>query len=467
MPAMDRRKSIEPPLFLTCNDLPQSEGHPFYVMVNRVLAESEFDHYVEGACQKFYAQVMGRPSVAPGVYFRMLLIGYFEGLDSERGIAWRCSDSLSLRRFIGVALDQGTPDHSSVSRTRRLIDLETHREVFRFVLHLLARKKLVKGKTIGVDSTTLEANAAVKSIVRKDSGESYDEFLTRLAQASGIETPTREDLTRIDKDRKNKGSNDDWQSPGDPDARITRMKDGATHLAHKAEHAVDMDSGAIVSVSLHEADKGDTGTLVDTIVDATANLRALADDERLPDKVGDQWMSEVVLDKGYHSNQTLVDLATMNIRSYACEPKRRGRRNWKDQPDQGRGVRQPPADEIAARHPAATKTRRVARTPQRALLRDRRDAASVPARAGEHPQAPAGACGRVQPRALDAQGVRLRHAAKPAGPRARPFCGRWPDYAARHPDETLQRPEKPDSKNRRRCSTSNASGRVRCHSCNS
>ena len=331
--AMGKRKSIEPPLFLTCNDLPQSEGHPFYVMVNRVLAESEFDRYVEGACQKFYADKMGRPSVAPGVYFRMLLIGYFEGLDSERGIAWRCSDSLSLRQFIGVALDQNVADHSSVSRTRRLIDLETHQEVFRFVLHLLAQKKLVKGKTIGVDSTTLEANAAMKSIVRKDSGESYEQFLTKLAQASGIETPTREDLAKIDKDRKNKGSNDDWQSPSDPDAKITKMKDGTTHLAHKAEHAVDMDSGAIVSVSLHEADKGDTNTLVDTIVDATTNLRVLADDQRLTDKISDQWMSEVVTDKGYHSNQTLVDLETMNIRSYACEPKRRGRRNWKDKPD--------------------------------------------------------------------------------------------------------------------------------------
>jgi transposase len=331
--AMGKRKLIEPRLFLTCHDLPQSEGHPFYVMVNRVLAESQFDHYVEGACQKFYADRMGRPSVAPGVYFRMMLIGYFEGLDSERGIAWRCADALSLRQFIGAAIDQSVPDHSSVSRTRRLIDLETHQEVFRFVLHLLAQKKLVKGKTIGVDSTTLEANAAMKSIVRQDSGESYDEFLTRLAQASGIETPMREDLARIDKGRKHKGSNDDWEHPHDPDAKITRMKDGTTHLAHKAEHAVDMDSGAIVSVSLHEADKGDTHTLVDTIVDATTNLRVLADDERLTDKISDQWMSEVVVDKGYHSNQTLIDLATMNLRSYACEPKRRGRRNWKDKSD--------------------------------------------------------------------------------------------------------------------------------------
>jgi len=335
--AMGKRKSIEPRVFFTCDDLPRSEGHPFYMTVNRVLAESEFDRYVESACEKFYARVMGRPSVAPGVYFRMLLIGYFEGIDAERGIAWRCADSLSLRQFIGVAIDQSVPDHSSVSRTRRLIDLETHQEVFRFMLHLLAQKKLVKGKTIGVDSTTLEANAAMKSIVRRDTGESYEQFLTRLAQASGIETPTRQDLAKIDKDRKNKGSNDDWQHPHDPDARITKMKDGTTHLAHKAEHAVDMDSGAIVSVSLHEADKGDTNTLLDSIVDATTNLRVLVNDERLADKISAQWMSEVVLDKGYHSNQTLVDLETMNIRSYACEPKR-GRRKWAGNAEAQRAV---------------------------------------------------------------------------------------------------------------------------------
>ena len=343
--AMGKRKSVEQPLFLTCNDLPHSEGHPFYVVVNRVLAESEFDRYVESACQKFYAQTMGRPSVAPGMYFRMLLIGYFEGLDSERGIAWRCADSLSLRQFIGVAIEQNVPDHSSVSRTRRLIDLQTHQEVFRFVLHLLTQKNLLKGKTIGVDSTTLdfgelsrtEANAAMKSIVRRDSGESYDPFLTKLAQASGIQTPTREDLARIDKERKNKGCNDDWEHPHDPDARITRMKDGTTHLAHKAEHAVDMESGAIVAVSLHEADKGDTNTLLDTIVDATTNLRVLVDDERLTGKISEQWMSEVVLDKGYHSNQTLVDLEAMNIRSYACEP-RRGRRKWAGNAEARRAV---------------------------------------------------------------------------------------------------------------------------------
>ena len=199
----------------------------------------------------------GRPSLTPGIYFRSLLIGYFEGIDSERGIAWRLADSLALRRFVGIGLDENTPDHSTISRTRRLIDLETHREVFGWVLELLADRGLVKGKRIAIDATTLEANAAMRSIVRRDTGESYDEFLRGLAKASGIETPTREDLVRLDRKRKKRTSNKEWKSPADGDARIAKMKDGRTHLAHKAEHAVDLDTGAVVAVTLQGADLGD------------------------------------------------------------------------------------------------------------------------------------------------------------------------------------------------------------------
>src|SRR5216684_4804328 len=201
---------------------------------------------------------MGRPSLAPGQYFRLLLIGYFEGLDAERGIAWRANDSLAVRSFLRLALEEAAPDHSTISRTRRLIDLETHRTVFTWVQQRLVETGLLKGKTIAVDATTLEANAAMRSIVRRDTAETYQEFLTRLAQASGIETPTREDLARLDKKRKKKTSNKDWTNPVDPDAKVTKMKDGRTHLAHKAEHAVDLETGAIIAVTLQGADEGDT-----------------------------------------------------------------------------------------------------------------------------------------------------------------------------------------------------------------
>jgi len=207
--------------------------------LNRALAANSFDSFVEAACRRFYAPKMGRPSLSPGRYFRLMLLGYFEGLGSERGMAWRAADSLAIRSFLGLELDEAAPDHSTISRTRRLIDVETHQRVFTWVLERLAKEGLLVGKTVGIDATTLEANAAMRSIVRRDTGASYEEFLKGLAKASGIKTPTREALARLDRRRKKKASNDDWTSPSDPDAKITKMKDGRTHLAHKAEHAVE------------------------------------------------------------------------------------------------------------------------------------------------------------------------------------------------------------------------------------
>ena len=310
-------------MWVAAQDLPRSAAHPFYRRLNQILDQADFDAYVETLCQRFYADEIGRPGLPPGRYFRMLLLGYFEGLDSERAIAWRAADSLSVRSFLGLELHEAPPDHSTVSRTRRLIDLETHQAVFTWVLQRLADAQLVNGKTIGIDATTLEANAALRSIVRRDTGESYEEFLTRLAQASGIETPTREELARIDRTRKHKGSNDDWTHPLDPDAKITKMKDGRTHLAHKAEHAVDLETGAVVAVTVQDANEGDTATSIETLIEAAEQIEAV-----VPDGNG---LEEVVGDKGYHSNQELVDLEA-GVRSYISEPDR-GRRNWKKHPE--------------------------------------------------------------------------------------------------------------------------------------
>jgi transposase len=226
-----RKRARQASMWVATTELPRAASHPFYARLNQLLREHGFEDFVEAQCAAFYAETLGRPSLAPGIYFRLLLIGYFEGIDSERGIAWRAADSFALRDFLGVGLETASPDHSTISRTRRLIDVETHRAVFTWVLQCLSTAGLVKGKTIGIDATTLEANAALRSIVRRDTGESYQDFLTTLAQASGIETPTRADLARIDRQRKKKGSNDDWTHPHDPDAKITKMKDGRTHLA--------------------------------------------------------------------------------------------------------------------------------------------------------------------------------------------------------------------------------------------
>lgn len=317
-------------LWIAHTELPRTVAHPFYEQVNRLLEKHEFDRFAERECAQYYAARMGRPSLAPGVYFRLLLIGYFEGIDSERGIAWRAADSLGLRRFLRIGLHEMPPDHSTISRTRRLIAVETHDAVFGWVLERLAEAGLLKGKTIGVDATTLEANAALRSIVRRDTGQGYLDFLVRLAKESGIRTPTREQLARLDRKRKKKASNKDWVNPHDPDARIAKMKDGRTHLAYKAEHAVDLKTGAVVAVVLAPADEGDTTTIRETVPEAGMNIAgaAGATAEKPKAKVVLAGPLNVVGDKGYHSNESLKMLREFAVRSYISEPDR-GRRCWK------------------------------------------------------------------------------------------------------------------------------------------
>ena len=263
-------------------------------------------------------------------------MGISKGIDAERGIAWRANDSLALRRFLRVGLDEAPADHSTISRTRRLIDVETHREVFTWVLGVLAEKGLLKGQTLGVDATTLEANAALRTIVRRDTGEGYQEFLRRLAQESGIKTPTREQLARLDRKRAHKGSNEEWEHPHDPDARIAKMKDGRTHLAHKVEHAVDFSSGAVVAVTLQPADAGDTATGRETVCEAGEQIATVAGEGK-GEAVNPQGPKEVVLDKGYHSNEMLVELADWQVRSYCSEPDR-GRRGWEGKQEEQAAV---------------------------------------------------------------------------------------------------------------------------------
>jgi transposase len=330
--AMGRqKKQVQQQFWVATSEIAESPGHPFYQRLNALLASEGFDEHVEALCRPFYAEKRGRPSIRPGVYFRMLLVGFFEGLDSERGIAWRCADSLALRSFLGYALTERTPDHSSLSVIRQRLELETHAEVFAWVLTVLAGHGLVRGKTIGVDATTLEANAAMRSIVRRETGQTYEQFLTQLAQASGIETPTRADLAKLDRKRKGKGSNKDWENPHDPDAKITKMKDGRTHLAHKAEHAVDMDTGATVAVTVQPADRGDTRSLDETTLTAMTNLLELQCDPTTEPQVHKTIFDELVADKGYHSNDVLCELQAMEIRSYVSEPDR-GKRNWRGKP---------------------------------------------------------------------------------------------------------------------------------------
>ena len=334
--ALGKRKRKQTSFWVETSQLQARGRHPFYSRVNEILDQAKFDTYVERICRKYYAPTMGRPSIAPGVYFRCFLVGYFEGIDSERGIAYRVSDSLSLREFLGLSLEEQAPDHSTLSKTRRLMNLGTHKAVFRWALKQVARAGLLSGKNLGVDATTLEANAALKSIMRRDDGVSYDEHVTQLMKAEGIEEPTPAQRQRFDRKRKKSLSNRDWVNPHDREARITKMKDGRTHLAYKAEHAVDLETGAVVALTVQPADRGDTASMVTTLAEAGGTVTELAGQAAQADAVGpvaavsEVGVERVVADKGYHSKQALEDLAGVGVRTVIAEPERK-RQQWTGQ----------------------------------------------------------------------------------------------------------------------------------------
>jgi transposase len=324
--ALGRRKSVQQQdLFITAVDLPRSDGHVFYAKLNQLLEEAGFDTWIEKLCAPYYSQVRGRPGIPPGVYFRMLLVGYFEGIQSQRGIAWRCADSLSIRQFLGLKLTDHSPDHSSLTVIRERLPETVHVSVFEWVLRLANEKKLLGGKTVAVDSTTLEADAAMKSIVRRDTGKDWRSYVIDLMRAEGIvkenQEPSDEEIRRFDRNRKGKKvSNEDWVSGTDAEAKIAKMKDGTTHLAYKAEHVVDLDSGMILGAEITPADMHDTKSLEDSLHKAQIHLEAAGSEIEIRD---------VAADKGYHSTEALTELSEhMNYRSYIPEPKSPDGRNW-------------------------------------------------------------------------------------------------------------------------------------------
>jgi transposase len=321
--AMGRESDRQGDLIVTWAEMPRSPGHVFYDRLQEVLIAAGFDEFVETACQPYYAPKMGAPSVPPGRYFRMHMVGYFEGICSERGIAWRCSDSMSLRDFLRLENRDKVPDHSWLSKTRGRLSHDIHETVFGWVLKLVAEQGLVNGKRIGIDASTMEANAALRTIVRRDDGRTYREMLKQMARESGIETPSADDLVRIDRTRKGKKlSNEEWISRTDPEAKIAKLKDGRTHLAYKPEHAVDLDTGVIVAAVLYPADNGDTRTIESTLATTQNNL-AQINAAPTPDKP-----SELVADKGYHSRALLKDLNGGAWKTRIAEPKQPGFSRW-------------------------------------------------------------------------------------------------------------------------------------------
>jgi transposase len=323
--ALGKRKCEQQAAWVATTDLPMSPGHPFYQKLNRLLGDAGFDDYVEKLCRPHYADGVGRPGIAPGIYFRMLFIGYFEGLDSQRAIAWRCHDSRSLQEFLGYALTEPTPDHSSLTVIRQRLPLTLHEQVFTKVLEIAQEKKLLKGKTVAVDSTLLEAEAAMKTIVRRDNGDDWKQYLRKLMAEEGIENPSDDDLRKFDQKRKNKKvSNEEWMNPHDPDAKIAKMKDGTTHLAYKVEHVVDVASDLVLAAEVYTADEADTATLSRTLTEAQDHVEAAGGEVKIRD---------VMADKGYHSSENLEWCQDHGIRTYIPEKESPHGRRWTDKPD--------------------------------------------------------------------------------------------------------------------------------------
>ena len=371
-------EGVQGELFLTSADFPPSPGHAFYDKLNSLLREAGFDPFVERTCRSFYDNGAkgGRPSVAPGVYFRMLFVGYFEGVDSQRGIAWRCADSFSLRSFLGLSWKEPVPDHSSLSKIRKRLPESVHEAVFAWVLKLCADKHLLTDPSVvGVDSTTIEANAAMRSIVRKETKQTYHEYVKTLMREDEMskETPTSEstgspapppndppspptplesdpsaeslkpgagattkatppeptlaEIIRFDRKRKGKTcSNADWESTTDPASRIAKMKDGRTHLAYKAEHVIDLKSEVILAAVIYSADVMDNQTLTDSVMTARCHLNAAVPDELTIDGVA--------ADKGYHTREQLALMAEYSLRTYVAEPDRPTRLRWMGVPEE-------------------------------------------------------------------------------------------------------------------------------------
>lgn len=326
--ALGKRKQEQQEAWISTTDLPRSPGHPFYRRLNQLLAEAKFDAWVEECCRPHYVADIGRPSIPPGVYFRMIFVGYFEGKASQRGIAWRCSDSRSLAAFLGYAPTEATPDHSTLTRVHQRLPLEVHEEVFQFLLRIAADQKLLKGTTVAVDATTLEADAALKKLKRLDSGEDYREYVKRLMAEAGSQTPTTEEVIRFDRKRKGKTlSNDEWKSSTDADSRIAKMKDGTTHLAYKAEHVIDVDSDLVLAATVHGGDAADTATLGDSVMQAQINVDAAhgidRNDAANAAVASPVAIRNVVADKGYHSAATMTWAADVGVRTYIAEPEGR------------------------------------------------------------------------------------------------------------------------------------------------
>lgn len=318
---MFRRKDREPQssFWIPTSDLPSTAANAFYRRLDRALSESGFGDAVRALCEPFYESDTsrgGRPGIDPEVYFKMQMVGFFENLPSERGIAARCADSLSIRDFLHYELHEATPDHSSFTVIRQRLSPEVYEQVFELVLKALKTHKLLKGRRLGIDASVIEANASLKSLEHRLTGEAYAEYVRKLAEAAGVDTSEPAAVRRFDRKRPGrKSSNDEWQNPHDPDAKIGRTKRGSTRMIYKPEHVVDLETGAIVDADVRPGDEHDTDNLTERLLGAEARINRTLGEPNDTERV-----ELVAADKGYFKLEEIWLLQGLNIQTGISDP---------------------------------------------------------------------------------------------------------------------------------------------------
>ena len=314
---MLKPKSLpQPELFVPAARLVQPATSSFYTKLEQTLQSFQFAEQSRQICAPAYSDsARGRPPVDPAVYFKMLMIGFFENIASERGIAERCSDSISVRFFLGYDLTEATPDHSTLSLIRGRLSEDTYQQVFLLILSALEQQGLVKGRNVGIDASVIEANASLKSLVNRDTQEAYWEYVRRLAGENGVNPKDAEAVRQFDRKRPKKMSNDDWENPYDPDAKIGPTKAGAIDMIYKPEHTVDLDTGAVLHAEVrlgHEADQKD---LAVHVLQAQANIN-----QAQGQPADSLTIRSATADKGYHAAGEMGRLQQEGSRTVISDP---------------------------------------------------------------------------------------------------------------------------------------------------
>ena len=311
-----KTKPTQPELFIPAHQLAKTPKFTFYAKLQETLQSFDFAQKVHQLCAPAYKQsAAGRPGIDPVVYLKMIMIGFFENLSSERAIAARCADSISIREFLNYALDESTPDHSTFTVMRQRLGLEIYEQIFQLTLQALQEHGLLRGKNLGIDSSVIEANASLRALVDRNTGEDYWSYVKGLAAEKGIDPNDAAAVRKFDRTRPGKGSNEQWENPSDPDAKIGRKKDGATDMIYKPEVVVDLDTGALVQAEVHPGDQADQQELSTRIFEAQQSIN-----QAQGQAAENLTVETATADKGYYKVEELQALQEEEIKTVIADP---------------------------------------------------------------------------------------------------------------------------------------------------